>query len=125
MGVFIGLDVSLAKTAICVVDRDGRVLWQGKVPSEPEPLVKRLAEWSGVVDLAGIEACPLSEWLHRGLREVGIPVVCVETRHAQRFLSSRPIKTDKNAGFGPWPRTLPWLASSPRGNNARRPPAVN
>ena len=23
MGVFIGLDVSLAKTAICVVDRDG------------------------------------------------------------------------------------------------------
>jgi hypothetical protein len=22
--------------------------------------------------------------------------VCVETRHAQRFLSSRPVKTDKN-----------------------------
>jgi transposase len=95
MGVFIGLDVSLAETAICVVDRDGRVLWQGKVPSEPEPLVKRLAEWSSVIDLAGIEAWPLSEWLHRGLREAGIPVVCVETRHAQRFLSSRPVKTDK------------------------------
>src|ERR1700736_3443708 len=89
MGVFIGLDVSLAKTAVCVVDRDGRVLWQGKVPSEPEPLVKRLAEWSGVIDLAGIEACPLSEWLHRGLRKAGIPVMCIETRHAQRFLSSR------------------------------------
>src|SRR5208282_4061662 len=100
MGVFIGLDVSLAKTAVCVVDRDGRVLWQGKVPSEPEPLVKRLAEWSGVIDLAGIEACPLSEWLHRGLREAGIPVVCVETRHAQRFLSSRPVKTDKNDARG-------------------------
>jgi len=95
MGVFIGLDVSLAKTAVCVVDRDGRVLWQGKVASEPEPLIKRLAEWSGVIDLAGM-ACPLSEWLHRGLREVGIPVVCVETRHAQHFLSSRPVKTDKN-----------------------------
>ena len=100
MGVFIGLDLSLAKTAVCVVDRDGRVLWQGKVPSEPEPLVKRLAEWSGVIDLAGIEACPLSEWLHRGLREAGIPVVCVETRHAQRFLSSRPVKTDKNDARG-------------------------
>jgi transposase len=100
MGVFIGLDVSLAKTAVCVVDRDGRVLWQGKVPSEPEPLVKRLAEWSGVIDLAGIEACPLSEWLHRGLHEAGISVVCVETRHAQRFLSSRPVKTDKNDARG-------------------------
>jgi transposase len=92
MRVFIGLDVSLAKTAVCVVDCDGEVLWQGKVPSEPEPLVKRLAEWSGVIDLVGIEACPPSEWLHRGLREAGIPVVCIETRHAQRFLSSRPSK---------------------------------
>jgi predicted NBD/HSP70 family sugar kinase len=60
MGVFIGLDVSLAKTAVCVVDRDGGVLWQGKVPSEPEPLVERLAEWSGVIDL------------NRGLSAVGM-----------------------------------------------------
>ena len=37
MRVFIGLDVSLAKTAVCVVDRDGAVQWQGKVPSEPGP----------------------------------------------------------------------------------------
>jgi transposase len=95
MRVFIELDVLLAKTAICVVDRDGGA-WQGKVPSAPGPLIRRLAEWSGVIELAGIEACPLSEWLHRGLREAGIPVVCIETRHAQRFLSSRPIKTDKN-----------------------------
>jgi transposase len=79
MGVFIGLDVSLNKTAVCVVDRDGVVLWQGKVPSEPGPLVARLAEWSGVIDLAGIEVCPLSEWFHRGLREAGIPVMCIET----------------------------------------------
>jgi transposase len=100
MRVFIGLDVSLAKTAICVVDHAGAVKWQGKVPSEPGPLIKGLAEWSGVIELAGIEACPLSEWLHRGLREAGIPVVCIETRHAQRFLSSRPVKTDKNDARG-------------------------
>src|SRR5580704_10654126 len=100
MGVFIGLDVSLSKTAVCVVDREGAVLWQGKVPSEPGPQIARLAEWSGKIDLAGIAACPLSEWLHRGLREVGIPVVCIETRHAQRFLSSRPVKTDRNDARG-------------------------
>jgi transposase len=100
MGVFVGLDVSLAKTAVCVVDRDGVVLWQGKVPSEPGPLVTRLAEWSGTIDLAGIEACPLSEWLHRGLCEAGIPMVCIEVRHAQRFLSSRPVKTDRNDARG-------------------------
>jgi transposase len=80
--------------------RDGVVLWQGKVASEPGPLVARLAEWSGVIDLAGIEACPLSEWLHRGLREAGIPVVCIEVRHARRLLSSRPVKTDRNDARG-------------------------
>ena len=73
MGVFIGLGVSLSKTAVCVVDRDCAVLWQGKVSSEPGPLIARRAEWSDKIDLAGTEACPLSEWLHRGLREVGIP----------------------------------------------------
>jgi transposase len=77
VGIFIGLDVSLAQTSVCVVDRDGGVLWQGKVASEPGPLIKRLAEWSGMIELAGIEACPLSEWLHRALREAGIPVVCI------------------------------------------------
>ena len=100
VGVFIGLDVSLAKTSVCVVDRDGGVLWQGKVSSEPGPLIKRLAEWSGMIELAGIEACPLSEWLHRALREAGIPVVCIETRHAQRFLSARPVKTDRSDARG-------------------------
>ena len=44
MRVFIGLDVSLTKIAVCVVDHDGAVQWQGKVPSEPGPLIKRLAE---------------------------------------------------------------------------------
>jgi transposase len=52
------------------------------------------------IALAGIEACPLSEWLHRGLCEAGIPVVCIEVRHAQRFLSSRPVKTDRNDARG-------------------------
>jgi transposase len=99
-GILIGLDVSLAKTAICVVDRDGTVQWQGKVPSEPSPIIERLAEWSGNIELAGIEACPLSEWLHRGLRQAGVPIVCIETRQAQRFLSSRPVKTDKNDARG-------------------------
>jgi transposase len=61
MDVFIGLDVSLSKSSVCVVDRDGVVLWQGRVASEPGPLITRLAEWSGTIALAGIEVCPLSE----------------------------------------------------------------
>ena len=97
---FIGLEVSLAKTAVCVVDRDGGLQWQGKIPSEPGSLIKRLEEWAGEIELVGIEACPLSEWLHRWLREAGLPVVRIESRQAQRFLSSRLVKTDKNDARG-------------------------
>jgi transposase len=52
------------------------------------------------IKLIGIEACPLSEWLYGALVESGLPTVCIETRHAQRFLSSRPNKTDRSDARG-------------------------
>jgi transposase len=46
----------------------------GQGSKGPPPLIKRLAEWSGIIELVAIGACPLTELLHRGLREAGIPV---------------------------------------------------
>ena len=48
----------------------------------------------------GLEACPLSEWLHAKLIAAGFKAVCVEVRHAQRFLFTRPVKTDRNDARG-------------------------
>jgi Transposase len=56
--------------------------------------------WRDAIALVGIEACPLSEWLYGGLVECGFHTVCIETRHAQRFLSSRPNKTDRSDARG-------------------------
>ena len=96
----VGLDISLQKTAVCVLDRDGQLVWQGRVDSEPGPLIDKLQLWRDQIDLVGLEACPLSEWLHRHLVVAGFNAVCVETRHAQRFLSTLPVKTDKNDARG-------------------------
>lgn len=41
----VGLDISLQKTAVCVLDRDGKLVWQGKVDSEPGPLIEQLQLW--------------------------------------------------------------------------------
>ena len=71
MRVFIGLDVSLAKTAVCVVDRDGVVQWQRKVPSEPGPLIRRLAECSDP---------PLTE-LARSRRGAGVRMTRTQISH--------------------------------------------
>jgi transposase len=96
----VGLDISLQKTAICVLDHDGQLVWQGRVDSEPGPLIEKLRLWHDQIDIVGLEACPLSEWLHRHLVAAGFKAICVETRHAQRFLSTRPVKTDKNDARG-------------------------
>lgn len=100
MKVFVGLDISLQKTSVCVENEDGTIAWQGKVDSEPDALVAALEPWRGSIGLVGLEACPLSEWIYSGIAAAGIEVRCIETRHAQRFLSTRPNKTDKNDARG-------------------------
>jgi transposase len=62
--------------------------------------VKALTRYRDGIKLVGIEACPLSEWLYGALVESGFKAVCIETRHAQRFLSSRPNKTDRSDARG-------------------------
>lgn len=100
MALFAGLDVSLRTVSICIVDERGKVVWQGKALSEPVALIKALTPYRKRMKLVGLEACPLSEWLYGALQECGFNVVCMETRHAQKFLSSRPNKTDKTDAQG-------------------------
>jgi transposase len=53
----------------------------------------------------GIEAGPLSQWLVNGLTAVGLPVVCVETRHMMALLKAQQInKSDRNDARG-----IAWL----------------
>src|SRR5437870_772615 len=100
MALFVGLDVSLKTTSICIVEANGKLVWEGKAASEPVPLVKAIAPWRKRIKLIGIEACPLSEWLYGALVECKLETVCIKTRHTQRFLSSRPNKTDRSDARG-------------------------
>ena len=100
MALFVELDVSLKTVSICIVKADGTVVWEGKALSEPASLIKALARRRNNIQLVGIEACPLSEWLYAALVDSGFTTICIETRHAQRFLSSRPNKTDGSDARG-------------------------
>src|ERR1700678_2548557 len=100
MDHFGGLDVSVKETSICIVDGTGRIVREVKVGSEPEALLKVLANPAYRFKRIGLEAGPLSQWLFSALAEAGLPVVCVETRHMRAVLKAQINKTDRNDARG-------------------------
>ena len=48
----------------------------------------------------GLEAGPLSNWLHKGLTDAGFETVLMETRQVKAALKAMPIKTDRRDAEG-------------------------
>ena len=68
---YVGLDVSLKETAICVVDETGIVVREGKAPSEPEEISDWLSGLGFPVAKVGLEIGGLARWLYAELRGLG------------------------------------------------------
>ena len=100
MDVYIGLDVSLASTAICVLGEKGKMVTEARVASTPEPLVSFMRELPHGIAAIGLEAGPLSQWLYKGLTEAGFDAVLMETRQVKGALKAMPIKTDRRDAEG-------------------------
>jgi transposase len=100
MEYYAGIDVSLEFSSVCVMDAKGKVVRESKVRSEPEALVAFLAGLGIVVTRVGLEAGPLSQWLHAGLAAAGHNVALLETRHVKAALSAMSVKTDRRDARG-------------------------
>lgn len=97
---YAGLDVSLEQTSVCVVDAQGQVVREAKVASEPEALIRFLGYQQLEIARVGLEAGPLSQWLHAGLVVAGYEAVLLETRHVKAALSAMTVKTDRRDARG-------------------------
>ena len=95
-----GIDVSLEWSSARIVDASGKIVRETKVASEPEVLVEFFKGLSFPVMRIGLEAGPLSQWLHAGLARAGFETVLLETRHVKTALSAMSIKTDRNDARG-------------------------
>ena len=100
MDVYIGLDVSLASTAVCVLDETGKIVTEGQVASTPEALVSFMVQLPQEIAAIGLEAGPQSQWLHKGLTAAGFETVLMETRQVKGALKAMPIKTDRRDAEG-------------------------
>jgi transposase len=100
MKQYVGLDVSLEQTAVCIVDEQGKALWRGKCASTPEAIAAVVKAKAPHVERIGLESGPLSTWHWHELKKRGLPVICLDARHAKAALSLQMNKTDPNDALG-------------------------
>ncbi len=100
MEYFAGLDVSMAETQICVMGRNGAVIHKAKVPSTPADIAAELAQLPTCRRIV-FETGRMAPMLYHGLRQLGLPVICVESRQAYQALKLLAThKTDHNDARG-------------------------
>lgn len=100
MEYFAGLDVSLETTHVCVLDRDGTVVLETAAPSSPEAIAAALSA-APVCSRVVFKTGRMAPMLHHGLAELGVPVVCIESRQAYQALKTLAThKTDRNDARG-------------------------
>ena len=66
----------------------------------PEALVSFMDKLEHEIAASGLEAGPLSHWLHEGMTDAGFEAVLMETRQVKAALKAMPIKTDRRDAEG-------------------------
>ena len=97
---YVGLDVSLKLTSICIVDRTGKVEREGVVASDPEAIATFIKLHAPHVVRIGLESGARSTWLWTELNKIGLPVICIDARHAKAVLKMQINKSDRNDAAG-------------------------
>ena len=100
MDYYAGIDVSLECSSVCVVDANGKIVREGKVASEPAALIGWFRSCGLQVERIGLEAGPLSQWLYAAMKEAGLAVELLETRHVRNAFKTMAVKTDRKDARG-------------------------
>lgn len=80
-------DVSSKVARGRIVDEVVRIVREGQVAAEPGATAAWLGEHAPGLALVGIETGPSALWRSHGLRQIGVPVACLEAAYV---LISRP-----------------------------------
>ena len=93
---YVGLDVSQEDCAVCILDQDGTMVFEGSCPTDPDAILCVIDAQVGEVERIVHESGPLSIWLTRELAKRGAPITCIDARAAHKALSARTNKSDRS-----------------------------
>lgn len=97
---YVGLDVSLKTTSICILDEKGKRLLEGEVDSTPEAVGDYLRKTGLEIERIGLESGNLTHYLKKGLLKMNYRVSVMESRKMAAILATIINKTDKNDARG-------------------------
>jgi transposase len=100
MDYYAGIDVSLECSSVASVDATGKIVREGKVASDPAALIEWFASLGLKMVRIGLEAGPLSQWLYPAMKEAGLAVELLETRHVRNAFKTMAVKTDRKDARG-------------------------
>jgi transposase len=91
---YVGLDVALKTTQVCVMDQEQKIVAETKIETHPEALALYLHKLGLTYHRVGLETGALAQWLFEGMARTGLPICCVDARKIKGFLKLE--KTNKN-----------------------------
>jgi transposase len=100
MTQYVGLDVSMRETKLHVLDEAGQRVWRGRCATEPAAIAETVRRYAPTAVRIGLETGPLTTWLWTVLTADGLPMVCLDARHAKKALDMKVNKTDANDAEG-------------------------
>jgi transposase len=65
------------------VDRTGKIEREGVVSSDPKAIAAFVKLHAPHVERVGLETGPTATWLWTELTKLGLPVICIDARHAK------------------------------------------
>jgi transposase len=103
MSYYVGLDISMKETVICIVNDKGEVVHRGKSKTDPEKIayhLNKVTKTNQKIEKIGLESGCLSYWLVDELQKLGLKTICIDARKMATLLSVQVNKTDANDAQG-------------------------
>ncbi len=100
MKYYAGLDVAMKETFMCVLNEEGKRVFESKAPTDPEAIYNELTTSGVSLEKVGLETGSLSKFLTEGLQGLGLKAICIDARKMAAILAVTVNKTDKNDARG-------------------------